>query len=376
MEGSELLLMEPIERLHEVGRTAVFRCLEGACESAEEYIFSNGPVDAASAHYYPDWAFANDVNDPEAAEHILGQTRRWLETQPPDALVEVTVQLREQPFDFSQFGGGLSDRERATVFELRQSQIRPAQDEFIAALERIDAEVVGRGMILSIVDVRLPASAVMGLMELPHTLYVVGVHEVRSDQLDGSERETAMGAQNSVPQGESGGLNGGPIRVAVIEVDNDTISPVNTLNSSHVGWLDYPGGPSRIRETDFCSYNAFGNVVCNNTASGTASTHGTSVASILMGSIEQGQDSLYPGANTAAQNARSGLAREAELHYYRCEDNSNRVRVALQGNRVLRGLHRDARQHTQQIVAVPPRLLPLVGDPKLARGLDLQQIGG
>ena len=45
-----------------------------------------------------------------------------------------------------------------------------------------------------------------------------------------------------------------------------------------------------------------------------------------------------------------------------------------QGNRVLLGFRRDARQHPQQIVPVPPRLLALVGDPELARGPDLQQI--
>ena len=55
----------------------------------------------------------------------------------------------------------------------------------------------------------------------------------------------------------------------------------------------------------------------------------------------------------------------------------NRLRKAApdQGNRVLRGLHQDARQHTQQIVAVAPGLLPLVGDPEIARGLDLLQFG-
>ncbi|MCP4674783.1 MAG: S8/S53 family peptidase [Deltaproteobacteria bacterium] len=108
-------------------------------------------------------------------------------------------------------------------------------------------------------------------------------------------------------KGESGGRTKSPsnnIKVGVIEP--------GPLNTEHVGWLDWRGGPSRVKAAYHCDDTS-----CDITDMSTVvedKSHGTAVTWAIAGSIEQGQDPAY-SSSTSRQN-RSGMLSEAEIYFY------------------------------------------------------------
>lgn len=112
-------------------------------------------------------------------------------------------------------------------------------------------------------------------------------------------------------EGSSGGRAGANIQVAMTDYEN--------INCAHVGWEDWAGGPSRL-DARRCAYNfsvfsytcGFTSGVCDLNE---PRFHGTTTTWEIAGSIEQGQDSAFPGSFTAAQNVRSGILHEADVHY-------------------------------------------------------------
>ena len=78
----------------------------------------------------------------------------------------------------------------------------------------------------------------------------------------------------------------------------------------YYGWIDYPGGPSRVKKVLECASGTCVNAPPSYNTGG----HGTIVASLALGSIEQAQDPNY--TSTLDRTRRSGLVKEGELYYY------------------------------------------------------------
>lgn len=183
---------------------------------------------------------------------------------------------------------------------------------------------MGRRSLINAIDARLPAQAVVGLSKSPEIVGVTVNGKPRSSGSSGIARRRALGIPEAGFLSIDGGQgshrsNGSEVKFGVIEVDN-------SINSGHFGFLDWKNGPNRIVDTDRCTY-WFPRRRCINSATTTNSTHGTTVSSILAGSIEQGQD--FSVASTSGRRLRSGIATEATIHYYSVDTNAD-VAVAIE----------------------------------------------
>lgn len=111
-----------------------------------------------------------------------------------------------------------------------------------------------------------------------------------------------------------------PVRIGIIEH-----TAGNYPLAQHVGWLDWPGGPSRVKSTRNCASGVCVPIVPTNVGN-----HGQWVATVAAASIIEGQDPAYPGVWTQAQRERSGQAREAEIYGYNIGTFGSILAVALQ----------------------------------------------
>ena len=222
------------------------------------------------------------------------------------------VNLPEPSFDFRALATDDEPaRERALAD--RKAQLAGAQDEVADALAALGASVVGRYWVVNSIGVEARGDEVARILSLPgvESLSLAEMEIQAGARYDGDDtmdalRSTDMHAQSHY--GQSNGRTSSPnslIKVGVFDVD--------PLNTNHVGWLDWAGGPSRVRSKENCNGSGCS---ASTTAAAGAVNHGTRVASVAAGSIVQGQDSNYPGANTTAQRERSWSAREADLYYY------------------------------------------------------------
>ena len=105
--------------------------------------------------------------------------------------------------------------------------------------------------------------------------------------------------------GIGGRADGGELRIGVFEYGYAT-----EFSTNHYGWIDYPGGPSRVKKVLECASGTCVNAPPSYNTGG----HGTIVASLALGSIEQAQDPNY--TSTLDRTRRSGLVKEGELYYY------------------------------------------------------------
>lgn len=212
--------------------------------------------------------------------------------------VSVSVELAELPASYAELARVRSDdRERAAWIEARKDQVRPAQEAFRRFVEELGGRWEGELWIANTVHVAIPRRSIEKFLEWNGIVMVHPAGEPGSTGFaDGWERQQELGAINTTHQGESGGSHGGNIVVAIVECDDEDDGSINT---SHFGWLDWAGSSSRIIDTDHCRLRGTQRK-CKDTASGSHSTHPTYVASVLAGSIEQGQDTNFPGTDTVS----------------------------------------------------------------------------
>ncbi|MCK6574154.1 S8/S53 family peptidase [Myxococcota bacterium] len=118
-----------------------------------------------------------------------------------------------------------------------------------------------------------------------------------------------------------------PMRIAIMESESSNPAKYkpNWIDPSHPGWLDLPGGATRVKKIMKC----WGGV-CVDTNPIPGGNHGNGVASVAAGCIDQGQDPAFPGINTPDQIARTGPAPEAEIYYYNIQDSIPNLQAALQ----------------------------------------------
>ena len=317
----ELLLYETVRSGHRI------HCTNNACESLETAVRTS-----FSPAEQPQLLGTESVREQSkdlGRKHALALTLidELQDGAEPSALVPLTVELLEEPFDYSVLRG-TRGQERAALIAARKAQLEPIQHDFLSQIEQLGGQPLGVSKLTNQVDLTFPAGRLGELLLLDG---VVGIS--RADGVAGNSqangwtiRNTAFG-QTVLDQhgGQGSNHDGGEVRVAVIEYGN-------SLNIQHFAWRDWSGGPSRVLLTRECMYHyyaPFGGYECWTSASGSASTHGTTVTSVLMGSIEQAQDPNFPGNGTVDQIRRSGIARESETLYYRA-DNSWALRAAIE----------------------------------------------
>lgn len=232
----------------------------------------------------------------------------------------ITVILEEQPFDFYRLRGARNRSGSESLEALkreRADQLAPSQDAVGAVVRALGGTVIGRLRLVNAIHVVLPTCSVRELASLPTVvgLDLVEEHGEKATGVDGRGRRWGVG----LPSGNYLDLNGGEgswrssserVRFGVIET--------NSLNTSHLSFRDGAGTASRVVDTDRCAYWFPTWYRCINSATTTAGTHGTGVTHAILGDLTQGQDVSIAG--TIDREARSGVAREAVVHYYSSAD--------------------------------------------------------
>ncbi|GMV44151.1 MAG: hypothetical protein AMXMBFR64_58670 [Myxococcales bacterium] len=243
----------------------------------------------------------------------------------PTTPVRIAVKLPEvQPKAGSL--AALDDEARLLWVEARKEELKPSQQPVLEQLLALGATDVRSHWLVNTIMATLPAGAVPEVAKIPGvTLALDSAAGGSGVAYSGREGRGAMLTDellNHGYDGGSGGRGGGRTRIGIIEYGENDFSGggTNWVHWDHVGWLDTPGGASRLLQYDCrtgtCAISPF---------LPTVPTHGTAVTWAAAGSIEEGQDPAHPGAGTAAQIMRSGQAREASVNYYLIDDCSDVV---------------------------------------------------
>ncbi|MFV8753047.1 S8 family serine peptidase [Nannocystaceae bacterium ST9] len=221
------------------------------------------------------------------------------------------VNLPEQAFDFTRLAVDEDDVREAAIAE-RHADIRGPQAELAAAIERLGGRVVANHWVVNAMSVESSGDAAVDILALPGVVSAsIGELTITPGaRYDGTDTRTAVRSQAMNGYGYWGQNNGrtasptSSIKVGVFDVD--------PLNTTHVGWLDWTGGPSRVASKKFCD----GSCTASAAAATGAVNHGTRVTSVAAGSIDEGQDPNFPGFGTAAQLEHSWSAAEANIYFY------------------------------------------------------------
>jgi hypothetical protein len=263
------------------------------------------------------------VTGPRGAEErdreITARSLERLASLPPDARVTLLVELADPGYDFGQLRGK-EDTERLGLISARLGQIARPQEEVASALEANSAAIVGRFWLGgSGLAVETSAASAPAIAALPGVRFVE--LDVAEDQPTGAydltDIRNGTGIQSLIDAGFASDTNNRtdparPIRIGIIETDGNGLGD-NYIGRAHVGFCDDAGGcTSRVRRVYQCTSS------CRTTtaAMDPGTPHGQIVSSIAAGDITQGQDPGYPGGNSADQRRRSGMAPEADIHYY------------------------------------------------------------
>lgn len=271
----------------------------------------------------------------------------------PNELVIIGIELAEVEFDFSRMHDTSASSRQALVEE-RRSLLAPSQNTLAARINAIGGEVLDQMWLLNVVDVRVPAREVAAIAKWPGVvaistdepvvpdigwngrLYRAGLL-VEDADLSGGDSAFLDGCYPSPSDPDTchdGNTNSnedsGAQRIAIIELGSYEDPPgttvQNKLQRNHVGWKDSASGSSRVKKVMQCDSTS----CTDETGSTATNTHGTRVTWVAAGSIEQGQDTNFPGTHTNDQIDRSGISGEASIYYYRFSGTSGARRAVDQ----------------------------------------------
>ncbi|MEL6344379.1 MAG: S8 family serine peptidase [Myxococcota bacterium] len=245
--------------------------------------------------------------------------------QEAGSTVRIAIQLESSSFDFRAFRGADSPR-RADLIAERRAGLAAPQRRLIESLRSLGGMDVRRYWLVNQVVVTLPADRIQDAMALPGVVKVSRADEETTPNLayGGVAIRDGMNLSPYIDGGVSGAdgnrLDGGEIRVGVIE--SVTRSGVNLPARDHAGFDDWKSStaPSRMVSVRDCTRSG-STGSCATTSGRSDDLHGTHVASVLAGSIEQGQDAAI--TDPFDQEQRSGVASEAEVYYYLVQNCAN-----------------------------------------------------
>ncbi len=195
----------------------------------------------------------------------------------------------------------------------RRASLRSDQEAVSSEIVTLGGTVVRRYWLANLIHTQIQAGRLEALLRHPAVQALAPTTTEAGPGDDGAQARSGTLTDIIHSYGYRGESNGR----ATTDDDNVKIGIVEAggLNAFHVGWLDAPGGATRIARGYQCTSTA-----C--TESGAAfnhggNAHGTRVTWAAGGSIDQGQDSTYPGSYTLAQARRGGASPEATIYYYR-----------------------------------------------------------
>jgi hypothetical protein len=234
--------------------------------------------------------------------------------------------LDDPYFDYARLRHARASDDRmaqlASLRAEREAQIHPLYHQVAAEVTRFGGTAVGGMLTTAAITVRIPECRIREVAALPEVLGVERSGQSPRPSVDGIERRAAMGMGLTGPagiNGENGGDGGtaNVVRYGVIEADN-------SVNRSHVSFRDTSSGVHRITDTDRCAF-WFPSNRCINSATTSSSTHGTSVTSVLLGDLFDGQDSAFGSDSWGmiGRGQRTGIVQEAEAHYYSVKFNDH-----------------------------------------------------
>jgi Subtilase family len=238
---------------------------------------------------------------------------RFLDTQRDDAMVELTLEL--PAVAGAEVGAALSDADRRMAISRAESLTNAAQASTIERVRAAGGRVLASRWLANQLDVLVPVPWARGVVQRSEFVAVsrnsdVGGAGVGYDGIEGRSATLASTLHSSSFRGQSGGRAGGRIRLGIIEWND---SGNNIVDRTHPAFLR--GGTSRFISVWDCTS---GNCVADSAGAFSGSNqHGTRVSWVAAGSIEAGQDPAFPGSGTVPQRARSGIAPESDIYYYR-----------------------------------------------------------
>ena len=290
-------------------------------EEAEQVFFDEaGGVVRAQPAPVTRWFGAPPVEKPQGeiveAVDVSAEVLRTVEAIPGDELVSLTVTLPEVDTDWGHFAKYRdNDDARAHFVHNRQLLLDDAQRPLLEWLAARGYEGDGYWLANQVL-VEVPASMVREVYEREDVIGISLNGEVSEGVAwDGSHSKNATIAARFHADGydgRAGHRTDGTqrIRVGILEISR--------LNRDHVGWLGKRviGNIrfSRINAVWDCSFSPCVSEPITGPSAG--GDHGSIVASVAAGSIEDGQDANFPGTNTLAQRARSGHLPESRIYYY------------------------------------------------------------
>lgn len=254
-------------------------------------------------------------SDEQAREIAVANTEAVIELarERGSGAIVFIVNLPELPFDFTRLAVDEDrERERQAALSERQADVRAAQADAVQAIERLGGQVVAHHWVVNALTVESTGDDVADILALP-MIASASIGELvvsPGARYDGTDTRTAVRSEamnNLGYYGAGGGRTSSPtgsMKVGVFDVD--------PLNTNHVGWLNWAGGPTRVASKKFCN----GTCTASTTAATGSVNHGTRVTSVAAGSIDQGQDPNFPGFGTTAQLEHSWSAAESRIYYY------------------------------------------------------------
>lgn len=241
---------------------------------------------------------------------------------PQRELVTVGIVLPDDGADLAPFQDADDERLRLTLISQRRARLRPAQERIEAAVADLGGEVVRSQWLVNMVTARVEARHVAQIARWP------GVEEVFLDEgtpleptssYSGLETREGMRLDGFLDHGVDGsgpGRAGGNVKIGIFDAWSYG-GYENWPVPGHVGWLDWDGGPSRLRFRECPSTGTLsgsGCVTVDDPPEPGNYVHGTGTTWVAAGSIEEGQDPYWSGDDAVY---RSGIAREADVYYSR-----------------------------------------------------------
>lgn len=220
------------------------------------------------------------------------------------------IALEEPGFDFALINtDDLSAR--GVRIDERVQQLRPAQETVERAIVALGGRVTGRLWLVNQLMVEAPKSAVPSILRIARVTngFEEGTASLGTAYNGYEARAGSLAAtlHTAGYYGDARGRTGTTQRIRI------GVSEFGRLNTAHVGFLDYGGGPTRIARYAYCASG-----VCTNQSAlpVAGDYHPTYVASVAIGSIDDYQDINFWGYQTPVTAAHSGIAPKASLYYY------------------------------------------------------------
>lgn len=265
---------------------------------------------------------------------VLDRGLKKLNARPVTELVRVRIQLREKLQGIGQLRG-LKGAQRAAVLKGLEQQAQAQLGQAIDQLSALGALDIQHRWLSQTLWAQIPSGAAKRIAALP-SVEALGLVERVAQKGNGQVNRQALLTDTILPSYEgdrAGRGTSGRVRIAVIESiwNGGQFQADNWPAHNHVGFLDQ-AGRSRIIEMHDCSDTVLNSPArCTQVSSPTvgASSHGTAVSWVAAGSIDRGQDPVYPGQWTDAQAQRSGHAAGAEIVYYQIY-RANEVALAIE----------------------------------------------